>query len=134
MKQKKPKTKKQCPLKITEHQHQCKFFDWVRVMRPLDRRFEYIVSIPNAGKRSWFTGRAMKAEGLSAGFPDIAILHPSKCGKYAAAFLELKADYGYVTSIQEDWHERLRLVRCYQMHVCYGSEELIQTTKGYFGL
>jgi len=35
-----------------------------------------VIAIPNAGKRSWKTGKAMKAEGLTKGAPDLAILMP----------------------------------------------------------
>ena len=49
-----------------------------------------VIAIPNAGRRSWRMGKKMKAEGLTAGAPDLAILMPNA----ATFWLEMKKRKG----------------------------------------
>lgn len=49
-----------------------------------------VVAIPNAGRRSWKVGKAMKAEGMRKGAPDLVILAPER----RVFFLEMKKRKG----------------------------------------
>lgn len=75
--------------KITEHQIQSAFFEYVRLMERSDSRYLAIHATPNQGiKGGGFWGQKRKAEGLRKGFPDIAVLLPR--GGYHGLFIELK--------------------------------------------
>jgi hypothetical protein len=62
------------------------------------------IAIPNAAKRSPGMARAMKAEGLMAGAPDLVCV-----GDHGrVAWLEVKAPRGVVSDAQASVHELLR--------------------------
>jgi hypothetical protein len=76
------------PLKAlipTEHQDQVALFAWLRA-RYGDSPLYW--ATPNAAKRSPRLAAHMKAEGMRAGTPDLAIMVPR--GTYHGCFLELK--------------------------------------------
>lgn len=113
---------------MSEHSEQVAFFDWVKWQANADPRFLNILAIPNAAKRSWLTGKAMKQEGLSAGFPDIAILIPTR--SFAGAFLELKVGKNRPTQDQRVWLQRLRR-QGYAAAVLWGADAAIDWTVQY---
>jgi len=77
----------------TEHEEQREFVMWMRQTHPVARIF----AIPNGGKRSLTTGAKLKAEGVSAGVPDLYI--PAwRC------WVEMKRSKGEtVSGPQKDW-------------------------------
>jgi hypothetical protein len=77
----------------TEHEEQREFVQWVRQTYPGVRIF----AIPNGGARSRTTGAKLKAEGVSAGVPDLYI--PAwRC------WVEMKREKGgKVSPVQRDW-------------------------------
>jgi len=76
----------------TEHEEQREFVMWMRQTHP-DAR---ILAIPNGGQRSRTTGAKLKAEGVSAGVPDLYI--PKwRC------WVEMKRETGRVSPAQKDW-------------------------------
>lgn len=113
----------------SEHDHQVAFFDWVRLMREKDWRFHLITATPNAGQRSIGAARYMKAEGLTAGWPDISIMIPTK--DYAGAFIEMKSKKGKLT--EEQMKTLLYLEKAgYLTEVCRSAEEAIGVVTRYF--
>lgn len=62
------------------------------------------IAIPNAAKRSPAMARALKAEGMIAGAPDLICVGDG--GK--VAWLEVKAPGGRVSPAQEDMHALLQ--------------------------
>ena len=77
----------------TEHIEQCEFVQWVRQTYPGVRIF----AIPNGGQRSRTTGAKLKAEGVSAGVPDLYI----PAWRY---WIEMKREKGgTVSPVQKDW-------------------------------
>lgn len=90
---------------------------WLRQTHPELRIF----SIPNGGKRGRIEAGRLKAEGLSAGVPDLYIpaLH---------LWIEMKATGGRVSAEQADWHAYLRGIGD-AVEVCWSKEEAIQAVK-----
>ena len=76
------------------------------------------------------TAAALKAEGVKAGLPDLALL--CRRGSKGALFIEMKkADRSNKpTAAQAEWIERLRQYG-YQAVVCYGADEAIDVIMGY---
>lgn len=62
------------------------------------------IAIPNAAKRSPMLARAMKAEGMLTGAPDLICVGDG--GR--TAFLEVKAPRGTISEAQAACHEMLR--------------------------
>jgi len=88
-----------------------------------------LFAIPNGGKRSIKTAAAMKAEGQTAGIPDLFLALPS--GRYAGAFVELKnGDANTTTATQKAMIARLEAAG-YYCAVCRSLEEFEGTIKKY---
>lgn len=119
-------------MKHTEHKFQ------VQVARLLDASGLLWTAIPNGGKRSAITGAILKAEGVKAGFPDVAILEPfhiwgeaKACGfvsrsfHFSGVFIELKnGKAGRVSPAQKEWIEALRK-RGYRAEVARTMDEVL---------
>ena len=96
----------------SEHLEQVRFVSWFRKTYPTVRIF----AIPNGGGRTTGTGAALKAEGVTAGVPDL----------YVPAWhvwIEMKRSKGgRLSPEQKDWIEYLGAVG----HTCivgYGFED-----------
>ena len=84
----------------TEHEEQREFVMWMRQTHPDARIF----AIPNGGQRSRTTGAKLKAEGVSAGVPDLYI--PKwRC------WVEMKRTWNSSLSpSQKDWQKYLESI------------------------
>lgn len=82
----------------TEHEMQEAYFDWVRLMRNQDWRYNLVYSVPNAGKREDGQGQWMVDEGLTEGILDINIDIPTATSH--GARLEFKAGKRKLTKEQ----------------------------------
>lgn len=132
----------------SEHQSQVAFFARVR----LDPRTKHlpIFAIPNGGARHIVTARKLKAEGVTAGVPDIFCALPrlvgcvtmhsghvlADHGRVVAAyglFLEMKRKPNKPTTEQERWIADLESRR-YTTRVCYNADEAWHTLCDYLGI
>lgn len=104
--------------KISEHDHQVSFFQWLRLQHPAVDCVTF--ATPNAAKRSFKLAAHMRAEGLRSGVPDICCAYPS--GEYHGLFIEMKAEKGKLSENQKRWIEALRKSG-YAVCVCYGFTE-----------
>jgi len=97
-------------MKRSEHVEQREFVQWVRQMTP-----HRIFAIPNGGSRGALTGAMLKAEGVSAGVPDLYIpaLHH---------WVEMKIIGGKTSPVQRDWHDYLRSIGDHVV-VAYSKDE-----------
>lgn len=95
----------------TEHIEQVNFVNWMRYNHPNI----WVAAIPNGGKRSIKVAKELKAEGVSAGFPDLFIPE-------LMLLIEMKRIKGSSTSIeQKQWHEYL--INCgYTVEICKGCD------------
>lgn len=88
-----------------------------------------LFAIPNGGKRSIKTAAALKAEGQTAGIPDLFMAKPS--GKYAGLFIELKnGTSNTTTATQKAMMARLEAAG-YCCTVCRHLEDFNDSVKKY---
>jgi len=98
--------------KRTEHIEQREFVQWVRQWTPL-----LVIAIPNGGKRGKLEAIRLRAEGVTAGVPDLHIPR-------FALWIEMKAKGGRLSPVQKEMHERLRS-EGQTVVTCFSTEEAI---------
>lgn len=81
---------------------------------------DYLVHVPNEGKRGPKAASEFKRAGGRAGYPDLILDLPS--GPWHGLRIEMKAKGGKPTPAQLEWIERLRGAG-YRAEVCYGFDE-----------
>ena len=98
--------------KRSEHVEQREFVQWFRqTFRPVR-----IFAIPNGGSRSRSEGGRLKAEGVSAGVPDLFVPE-------WLLWIEMKrADGGTLSAEQKDWRDYLQGIG-HSWIVCHGLED-----------
>jgi hypothetical protein len=98
----------------TEHEEQRNLVRWFRQTYGLvSKGGVRIFAIPNGSQRSRTTGAKLKAEGVSAGVPDLFI--PA-----FSLWIEMKrSEGGSVSAEQRDWHTYLRSIG-HTVLVCRG--------------
>lgn len=111
--------------KPSEYAIQKAVFDWIRT-QPQIR--DVIFHIPNEGKRSWATGKALKQIGMLAGVADILITYANH--GYHGCWIELKSEKGIV-SVQQHAFRKTQLEFGYFATVCYSIEETIKMIEWY---
>lgn len=110
----------------SEHDQQALLINWYRLQYPT----HLIFAVPNMGKRDYALAAYLKAEGLTAGIPDIVIPMPRKT--YHGLFIELKKPGGRKPSDnQQYWLEALT-AQGYLATVCYGFEPAKNVIREYF--
>lgn len=112
------------PRSDSEHQEQVAFFNLIRTLALLDKRYELAVrrtfAIPNGGGRSKREAGRLKAEGVKPGVSDIETSLPAD--GYHGLFIEMKSLTGSASREQKDWiQESLKLG--YLAVVCRGARE-----------
>jgi len=86
-------------------------------------------AVPNGGSRNPIEAKNMKAEGVSAGVPDICIPVPNK--KYHGLYIEMKRQKGgRVSEKQKEWIDRLNQ-NGYLAVVCRGYEAAVGVVEDY---
>jgi hypothetical protein len=96
-----------------EHEHQVALIAWAyRVKLPAADDIEpgasigdYLLAIPNGGKRNALEAARMKREGVKAGVSDLLLPIPRQ--DKAGLWLELKAPGNKPTPLQRDWTQRM---------------------------
>jgi hypothetical protein len=102
------------------------FFKWAQ-FNPLLR--EYLIKIPNEGKRNAFTGYCLKVIGLRAGVPDYFFPVPNE--KYHGLWIEMKAVKGSTTrDNQKEWIEKLKKIGHYATYA-YGWQDAAKIATDY---
>lgn len=115
----------------TEHQEQCRFFNWVNFLSGMDQdELELIYAVPNGGWRSPTEAIRLKAEGVRPGIPDVNVDLPR--GGYHGMRIELKKTGGVVSEEQDRKHRLLEKAG-YHVVVCYSAEEAITAVEEYCG-
>ncbi len=102
-------------MKHAEHEHQKALIDWARRVplpaaidvEPGSHVADYLLAIPNGGRRNPREGARLKAEGVKAGVSDL-LLPLRRCG-FAGLWLELKAPGETPTLSQSIWLDRMAL-------------------------
>lgn len=121
---------------VREHDEQKALFIWSRFqyLPGGGRVRDYLFAIPNGGSRHRIEASRLKAEGVTAGVPDVMLAYP--CGGWHGLFIEMKRPRpcsSKVSREQKEWIERLTS-QGYKAAVCYGYEEAVKTVTAYLGL
>lgn len=101
-----------------EATHQKVFFRWLQLAFPKARSLTF--AVPNGGRRDAAEGAHLKAQGVTAGVPDIFMAVPHV--NYHGLFIEFKAGKNKPTALQAAFINRLRDAE-YKVDVCYSYEE-----------
>ena len=96
---------------MSEHLEQVRAVAWFRKTFPGVRIF----AIPNGEQRSRATGARLKAEGASAGVPDLFV--PAW-----RLWVEMKTETGRLSPAQRDWIAYLESIG-HTVLVCYGFDD-----------
>lgn len=78
---------------------------------------DYLIHIPNEGKRGPKAARDAKRLGLRKGVPDLFLALPR--GGHAGLWIEMKTNKGILMEVQAEWISRLTIAG-YMAKVCYG--------------
>jgi len=107
----------------TEREEQKKLVEYLKF-----KRIPFY-AVPNGGSRNKIEARNMKAEGVSAGVPDICIPVPNK--RYHGLYIEMKRQKGgRVSDKQKEWIDRLNQ-NGYLAKVCRGFKEAKEVVEKY---
>jgi hypothetical protein len=98
-----------------EHQHQVALIEWAyRNYLPAaadvpagSKVGDYLLAIPNGGRRNPREGARLKAEGVKPGVSDLLL--PLRRQQYGGLWLEMKAPGAKPTIGQKEWLERMRI-------------------------
>lgn len=107
---------------VNEHLEQCAVIDYCKI-----RRYP-VFAIPNGGSRNKAEAAKLKAEGVSAGVPDLFIPIPKQ--GYHGLFIEMKVGKNRTSLEQDEWLALLRK-NGYRAEVCYGADAAIKTIDDY---
>lgn len=114
----------------TEHDEQVAVFRWAAANEYRHPELRWLFAIPNGGHRHPAVAAKLKAEGVRAGLPDVALLCP-KNGK-SGLFIEIKrADHSnHTTPQQDEWITALQSFG-YDVVIAYGADAAIQALEEY---
>ena len=120
-------------VKTPEHLEQVALMQWASLPAVLKRYPELALlhAVPNGGHRFISVARAMKAEGVKPGVPDLDL--PVARGNYIGLRIELKAKGGAVSPAQRWWLEQLS-AHGHRALVCFGWEEARDAIATYLAL
>lgn len=114
-------------MKISEHQIQKSFFQWLQYYKPvLDSTF----AIPNGGSRNVLEAVNLKLTGVKSGVPDIFVSIPSE--SHHGLYIELKSQKGILSANQKEVIDRFRK-NGYHCVVCHSFEEAKDALENYLG-
>lgn len=88
-------------MRTEEHNIQARCVTWFRALFPNMKRI--FLSFPNAGKRTAQTANYLRAEGMTAGAPDLILLKASK--GFSSLAIEMKTRVGKQSEEQKAWQK-----------------------------
>ena len=124
----KPKRKSRAPErtlapKITEDDLQVSCFEWINLMLPQYPVLEWIIHVPNGGKRPLGVAGKLKAMGVKKGVLDILL--PMPYNGWSGFVSELKVGRNTMTPEQEEWMTAFEAAG-YFTCLCYTLDEFIR--------
>ncbi|WP_323638737.1 VRR-NUC domain-containing protein [Pectobacterium polonicum] len=90
---------------------------------------DYLLHIPNEGKRGPKAASDAKRLGVRAGVPDLFLALPR--GEYAGLWIEMKAKGGKLSAQQEVWLKKMSSAG-YKTEVCFGYDQAVHGIVKYF--
>lgn len=113
-------------MKITEHAEQANLIQWWRYQHP--KFAKCLWAIPNGGVRNIGTAVKLKAEGVTAGVPDLFLMIPKKA--WHGLFIEMKIKGGKVSDSQKEFMETANSLG-YLSVVCFGFDDAKNAINAY---
>jgi len=111
--------------KVSEHDIQVACINWFRYQYP-----KYLIyAIPNGGARNIVTATKLKAEGVTAGVPDLHV--PVAMGIYHGLYIEMKAGKNKASEHQITVMEKLKN-EGYLCAVCCNLNQFMGVVNDYF--
>lgn len=111
-------------MKHREDMEQCALTQWARITRHNGGMIaDWLIAIPNGGKRNASEAARMKKQGVKAGVSDLFLALPSK--QFHGLWIEMKAPKtnaspaGKPTQVQLDWLDRMAAAG-YAAQLCFG--------------
>lgn len=115
--------------KVTKVPHQAELEEQAALIEWADKTVingikigDYLLHIPNEGKRGPKAARDAKRLGVRAGVPDLFLALPR--GGYGGLWIEMKAKGGKLSALQEVWLKRLEKAG-YRTVCCFGFEQAL---------
>ena len=115
-------------LEPSEYQIQSTFIEYVRLMHP--EQSQYLIHIPNEGKRSLAEGRRQKALGLTRGVFDLFFASPR--GGFCGLWIEVKSKGGRISKEQKAFQILMAgHLHFYEAYFAYSVEDCIEIFEDY---
>lgn len=104
---------------------------WVRFAAQYCPEIDLLFAIPNGGHRHISVAVALRDEGVKAGIPDLFL--PVARDPYHGLFIEMKAQGGKVSRLQQQWIKTLGS-QGYRVEVCRGFDQARATLCAYLDI
>ncbi|MBD0844873.1 VRR-NUC domain-containing protein [Pectobacterium versatile] len=121
--------------KVTKVPHQAELEEQAALIEWADKTVidginigDYLLHIPNEGKRGPKAARDAKRLGVRTGVPDLFLALPR--GGYAGLWIEMKSKGGKLSDKQEVWLNRLEDVG-YRAACCFGLNQAVKCINDY---
>jgi hypothetical protein len=117
----------------SEEQEQICLMEWAVFSSKRLPELNWLMHVPNGGKRDVATGALMKKLGVKKGFPDMQLCVPRRgCHSLAIELKRRKETHPIITNEQRKW---IRFLNEQGWHavVCYGAEEAANVIEWYLG-
>lgn len=110
------------PMKVSEDDLQISCFQWIELMRPAHPILEWIIHVPNGGKRPRGAAGKLKAMGVKPGVLDVLL--PLPFNGWAGLAIEMKVGRNKTTEQQDDWLQVFE-ASGYYTAVCHTLEDFM---------
>lgn len=110
------------PMKVSEDDLQISCFQWIELMRPAHPILEWIIHVPNGGKRPRGAAGKLKAMGVKPGVLDVLL--PLPFNGWSGLAIEMKVGSNRTTEQQDDWLQAFA-ASGYYTAVCYTLEDFM---------
>ncbi|MFJ1470205.1 hypothetical protein [Massilia orientalis] len=110
------------PMKVSEDELQISCFEWIELMRPAHPILEWVIHVPNGGKRPRGAAGKLKAMGVKPGVLDVLL--PLPYNGWSGLAIEMKVGKNTTTEQQDDWLQVMG-ASGYYTAVCYNLEEFM---------
>jgi len=118
------------PMKVTEDELQISCFEWIELMRPAHPILEWVIHVPNGGKRPRGAAGKLKAMGVKPGVLDVLL--PLPYNGWSGLAIEMKVGKNTTTEQQDDWLQVMG-ASGYYTAVCYTLEDFMAHVNRFLG-
>ena len=113
-----------------EDMEQILLFEWAELNMWKYPELEWMIHIPNGGKRNAREAARFKRMGVKAGVSDVFL--PTAANGYHGLWIEMKSEQGTTTANQKRFLKAMNK-RGYQAVVCHSWEEAVAVIVEYLG-